>query len=97
MMAPGLLIAAFVSSVIQRVAGMGFGIAMSSFTLALYEPFVAIYVSAIIGFGVTIVTMVELRRRIVWRVVWPILPPSILLGIIYLTETPATPILQIQH
>ena len=73
--APGLLLAAFLGALIQRVAGMGFGIAVSGFTLAAFDPFTAVYVSAIIGFGVTVVTTLQVRQHIVWPVVWPIVMP----------------------
>ena len=73
-----MLIAAFFGALIQRVAGMGFGIAVAGFTLAAFDPFTAVYVSAIIGFGVTVVTTLQLRRHIVWPVVWPIIAPILI-------------------
>ena len=76
--APGLLLAVFFGSLVQRIAGMGFGIAVSGFTLALYDPFTAVYMSAILGLGVTFVTTVQMWRHVVWRVVWPIVPPIFL-------------------
>lgn len=76
--APGLLLAVFFGSLIQRIAGMGFGIAVSGFALALFDPFTAVYVSAIVGAGVTIVTTLQMWRHVVWSAVWPIVAPVFL-------------------
>lgn len=73
--APGLMIMAFIASLIQRIAGLGFGIAMASFALATWDPFNAVFVTSIIGIGVTTITMAQLWRHIVWPVVWPLIPP----------------------
>ena len=74
-LAPGLLFAAFFGSLIQRIAGMGFGIAVSGFALATYDPFTAVYVSAIIGIGVTLVTLIQLRGHVIWSATMPLIPP----------------------
>ncbi len=76
--APGLLLAAFFGSLIQRIAGMGFGIILSGFLLAVYDPFTAVYVGAFMGVGVTVTTMVQLRHDLRWRVAWPVIPPALL-------------------
>ena len=81
--APGLLLASFFGSLVQRIAGMGFGIAVSGFALAIYDPFTAIYMSAIIGLGVTTITTVQMWRYVVWSAVRPIMAPiclSMLMG-----------------
>ena len=78
LIAPGLLLAAFFGAVIQRIAGLGFGIAISGFALSIYEPFTAVYVSAIIGLGVALVTTIQMWRHIVWSAVWPPVAPVFL-------------------
>ncbi|MGB0718144.1 MAG: TSUP family transporter [Alphaproteobacteria bacterium] len=76
--APGLLLAAFFGSLIQRIAGMGFGIILSGFVLAVYEPFTAVYIGAIIGMGVTVTTMIQLRHELRWSETLVVMPPTIL-------------------
>lgn len=74
--APGLLAAAFFGSLIQRIAGMGFGIILSGFVLAVYDPFTAVYVGAIIGMGVTVTTMIQLRKELNWPIALKVMPPA---------------------
>ncbi len=76
--APGLLLAAFFGSLIQRIAGMGFGLILSGFLLAIYDPFTAVYVGAFMGLGVTVATMVQLWDHLQWKVVWPVIPPVLI-------------------
>ncbi len=73
---PGLLLAAFFGSLIQRIAGMGFGIILSGFLLAVYDPFTAVYVGAIIGMGVTITTMIQLRHELNWPIALKVMPAT---------------------
>ena len=78
LLAPGLLIATFFGAAVQRIAGMGLGIAISGFTLTSFDPFTAVYVSSIIGFGVIVITIIQLWRQIVWSAIWPIFLPMTL-------------------
>ena len=84
-MAPGLLLAAFFGALVQRISGLGFGIAVSGFSLAVYDPFTAVYMSAIIGLGVAVITTIQMWRHVVWSVVWPPVLPIVLFMLIGFT------------
>jgi len=82
------------ASLIQGLTGFGFGIfAVALLSLQINDIKVAVAVTSLVGFAVLGLTAWELRRRMVWRRVAPVLPGllvSVIIGTEFLARAPQT-------